>query len=867
MRNRLKFLVSSVALMACQQLMAGLIPMKLVNNSCFSDADIYVAIIGKRDDTGIYYNLGGNNAGNSALSNLNTGCNTLHKEAGDRGYANVFTRLSDIPDKTVYIDRTHACRMFFSFNSPMYLHVNDDNGGYAGADMQNPSDPNLDIRWEIIEFTYDNNNVMFVNTTRVDGFQYPMGVELWGGDGANNPYMKRGEIAGYEEVINRWKSQLAGTPYYNCMLSNVTRDNLGPVIMQPSKVAAVKNAGLFDDYINRIWSAFRSKEINVHMGVLGYWKGTVSGDDFNLYCYSGERQGQTALVRKPTSIDVIEGAGQFACYNGSPADLPVQAMFCGAMNRGVINTTLGSGELQDWGVTENFFKIDTCNPYVKFFHQSDLSHDGYTYAFAYDDTYDQSATCATSNPSHCTVTIGGFAGTSGGGGGGTVVTPGKPGMGGVWKIRNRNSGKYLDLENNSSEANTPIVQWDNEGEDDTQFWVLSEVESGVYSITSLTNPNRGFDVAWGSADNGTQVLLYDYQGGNHQKFRLVDMGDGYYQIIACCANKPIEIPSSSTSNGEWIKLYDNNGTDTQQWSLEKLPNPACADLVTFYVDRDHSGNAVSLGEGEYSKNRMVKMGINDNDMSSLKVMKGWKVTAFDGENFDGASVTYDADNSWIGDEWNDRMSSFVIIPNGKSGMSGKQRLQNRNSNKYFDLENNATDNGTHLIQYDDEGSDPSQLWILTETEHGVYRIAPSGDGSKALEVKDASKENSAEIHLNDYAGEWNQQFVLYPSGDAYQLVARNSGRVIEIPESKTGNGEWAKLWENNGTDTQHWYLRTPTGVEEIAAPATEGGMAEVYDLTGRMVKTVDASRPDYSGIPAGIYIIRTAGRAVKVAVK
>ena len=52
MRNRLKFLVSSVALMACQQLMAGLIPMKLVNNSCFSDADIYVAIIGKRDDTG-----------------------------------------------------------------------------------------------------------------------------------------------------------------------------------------------------------------------------------------------------------------------------------------------------------------------------------------------------------------------------------------------------------------------------------------------------------------------------------------------------------------------------------------------------------------------------------------------------------------------------------------------------------------------------------------------------------------------------------------------------------------------------------------------------------------------------------------------
>lgn len=119
-----------------------------------------------------------------------------------------------------------------------------------------------------------------------------------------------------------------------------------------------------------------------------------------------------------------------------------------------------------------------------------------------------------------------------------------------------------------------------------------------------------------------------------------------------------------------------------------------------------------------------------------------------------------------------------------------------------------------------------------------------------------------------YNGGRHQQFVITDAPDGYyHITDRNSGRVIEIPESKTGNGEWAKLWENNGTDTQHWYLRTPTGVEEIAAPATEGGMAEVYDLTGRMVKTVDASRPDYSGIPAGIYIIRTAGRAVKVAVK
>ena len=79
------------------------------------------------------------------------------------------------------------------------------------------------------------------------------------------------------------------------------------------------------------------------------------------------------------------------------------------MNRGVIDLSVPSGQLQNWGATDKFFKTDRYNPYVKFFHQSDISHEGYTYAFAYDDTFDQSSTCATSHPTHVVITIGGFA--------------------------------------------------------------------------------------------------------------------------------------------------------------------------------------------------------------------------------------------------------------------------------------------------------------------------------------------------------------------------------------------------------------------------------------------------------------------------
>ncbi|MCR5077173.1 MAG: family 16 glycosylhydrolase [Prevotella sp.] len=406
---------------------AGTVPIKLVNNSCFPDNQVYVAIIGQFNGRPIYYDLPRNSNGNAVLGTLTTDLNTLHKTNGDRGFANVFTTLDRIPDRTIHVEHTNACRIFFGFNSPMYLHVNDNNGGYAGADMQNPSDPNHNIRWELVEFTYDNNNVLFINTTRVDAFQYPMGLELYGGQGANNAYMKRGELLSYNEIIDRWKQENGGNVFGKCLQNNVTTDQLGGIIMQPSKVAEVKRSGFFDDYISRIWNAFSAKDILADMGVLGQWQGRVSGNTFNLTALTGEWKGKHAVVNKPSTTDVVEGAGTFAQYNSNDRDLPVQAMFCGAMNRGVINTHLPNGVLQDWGATADFFSIDTFNPYVRFFHQRDLSFDGFTYAFAYDDTFDQSSTCATSNPDHAVITIGGFANSTENGNASSGNQQNKPG--------------------------------------------------------------------------------------------------------------------------------------------------------------------------------------------------------------------------------------------------------------------------------------------------------------------------------------------------------------------------------------------------------------------------------------------------------
>ena len=400
MYNLIKKSLTAISLIIAMTVSAQTVPLQLVNNSDFADNEIYVAIIGMQNGQWIYYDLADNTTANAAVKPLNTSVNTLHRQPNDWGYANVFTTLDNIKGQTIHVAHTNACRLFFGFRSPMYLHAFD--AGYAGADFQNPTDPNHGLRWELVEFTYDQYDVMFINTTRVDAFQYPMGVELFGTSQSNNAYMKRGELLSYNDIINRWNQQNGNSPFSACYQENVTTDNLGGIIIQPSKVAAVKNNGYFDNYINQIWSYFTTHELYADMGQRGKWRGTVQGNTFVL-----TNGGQTAYVNKPSTTDVIEGAGTFA--TGSDIDKAVQAQFCGAMNRGMIDVTTTNGQLQDWGDRTSFFTRNTWNPYVAFFHQDDLSYEGFTYAFAYDDTFDQSSTCATKYPDRAVVTIGGFA--------------------------------------------------------------------------------------------------------------------------------------------------------------------------------------------------------------------------------------------------------------------------------------------------------------------------------------------------------------------------------------------------------------------------------------------------------------------------
>lgn len=83
--------------------------------------------------------------------------------------------------------------------------------------------------------------------------------------------------------------------------------------------------------------------------------------------------------------------------------------------------------------------------------------------------------------------------------------------------------------------------------------------------------------------------------------------------------------------------------------------------VSFFGDCDYYGwVSARLMPGNYTAEQLKAKDFSNNLASSLQVPRGWRVIAYDGEQFTGDSVVFTRDNRCIG-SFNDRISSLRII--------------------------------------------------------------------------------------------------------------------------------------------------------------------------------------------------------------
>ncbi|ELR73793.1 hypothetical protein C900_01403 [Fulvivirga imtechensis AK7] len=394
------------------------VPFTIENNSEVADEEYFVAIVGE-DLASPSNHIWIDPVTGSQLP-MSSSYNTVQGPVygGNQGpglngmYADCFKRLSEIPDKTVLVPPIQGCRIYISRGEQLYFYFFGASGapkGYTAPNHTDPTDPNQGIAYEIIELT-NNQYGMFANTTRVDAYQYPIGMELYGADG----YFKRvGEVAAHEEIVAAFQASVP-VEFQGCLdpeTGKITAPSKTPEFADGS-VGTMPDPGPYVNYmkpyIDAIWAKYATEDLIFDSGDAGVWQGRVQGEQLVMESISPAFMGRKAIItRRPTTQEAFEGKGVLDnVVQDATTDLLVQAQICAALNRHVIDVSTPNVGLQDWSDASTYYQQSPCNHYAKFWHQQGISLNQLSYGFAYDDVWSYSSSVHTPEPTKVIINLG-----------------------------------------------------------------------------------------------------------------------------------------------------------------------------------------------------------------------------------------------------------------------------------------------------------------------------------------------------------------------------------------------------------------------------------------------------------------------------
>ncbi|MEI6823719.1 MAG: T9SS type A sorting domain-containing protein [Bacteroidota bacterium] len=168
---------------------------------------------------------------------------------------------------------------------------------------------------------------------------------------------------------------------------------------------------------------------------------------------------------------------------------------------------------------------------------------------------------------------------------------------------------------------------------------------------------------WGGHDmTNAYVDLYNLDGD----INWLNIPVGYLKYLHDkCKDAGGRYPENwndTTSGGNAYLLYQASAArayeriGNSQGGDVKFPDP-----IALFQDCNYGGYSAGFGIGKYTMSNIKFHGVHDNDVSSVKVQAGYKITFYKDDNFMGDSLIKTADESClVGDSFNDVVSSFKI---------------------------------------------------------------------------------------------------------------------------------------------------------------------------------------------------------------
>jgi glucosylceramidase len=155
---------------------------------------------------------------------------------------------------------------------------------------------------------------------------------------------------------------------------------------------------------------------------------------------------------------------------------------------------------------------------------------------------------------------------------------------GYYNIISRISGKGLDVADRSTASGARIQQYEiTNGGGDNQRWSF-ECTGGDNYFIKVKSTKMCLSPSEAGTNNGEKVQQRTCGTGNEFKWKVTPLTDGYYKITNVNSGKSLDVQDFSRDNGANIQVWDFGGGDNQQWrfvQVESSARIANSEPITF----------------------------------------------------------------------------------------------------------------------------------------------------------------------------------------------------------------------------------------------------------------------------------------------
>ena len=316
-----------------------------------------------------------------------------------------------------------------------------------------------------------------------------------------------------------------------------------------------------------------------------------------------------------------------------------------------------------------------------------------------------------------------------------------------------------------------------------------------YVIESAIDANKVIDINGGAevAVNGTNIHLWEKNGTNAQKWKIIQNTNRTYTIVNPTTDKVLDVLNEWRTNGTNIQLWERHYSCAQQWYLDKegdkyIFTSSCSSLV-LDVSGGATANGTNIQLWEFN-------GSNAQKWTFRKIEKIVPVTP-----------TPTPEPTPVSPEPTPTPVLPEIIPNEDDVEDGVYSLHPlMNMNKALDVENGSYANGANAQIYNFSNGNAAQEWKIEKNKVGNYYIIKNANSHKALDVANGVLNNNVNVWMYDENNSCAQRWLFEKQVDGFYIIrnACSATLVLDVQDLYK-NIQIYTGWGDNNT-AQKWKL-------------------------------------------------------------